>query len=218
MSNVFQFPAKKAKPEEPLPSGMAKPVNRYEKMEALEGSVGDVDLGLYVWLLKECGEHLAKDFPNPDGWTADDFVREALAYEIDTPLPGTVKFQLFGWFDPTKPTTDKPSEYSKLFCRIEQSRIEHKVDARHIVAENALKTLLQLTQGCIESAKPRMPLVQFMFPIYAIGGLCSTGAAVTHFRRPANDQEKYVVVLQDHKTNTEYRMEVWYSALKGDSP
>ncbi|MNU19623.1 hypothetical protein D3C71_78540 [compost metagenome] len=218
MSNVFKFPAKKPKPEEPTPSGMSKPINRYEKMEALEGSAGNVDLGLYVWLLKECGAHLAKDFPNPNGWTADDYVREALSYDINSPVPGTVKFQLFGWFDTTKPTTDKPGEYSKLFCRIEQSRIENKVEARHTLAENAMKTLLQLTTTCIESFKPYLPLVQFMFPIYAIGGLCSTGAAVTHFLRPASDKDKYTVVLQDHKTNTEYRMEVWYSALKGDSP
>jgi len=214
VSNVIQFPGRKAKA--PAEAPFAAIPGGEEKMAALDRAVGDEDLGWYVYLLKSYCERIVQ---NQEGVTAEELLRDNIAYFCHSPKSGVVNFELFGWGDETKRAgATRLREYMKLFCKIQQTRIEARFDHKTVVETNARDMLLALSEQAAEKAKPADPLAQHVFPVFAFGSLVGMGARVVQFRRPADEKDRLIVVFQDHRRNTEYRMEVWYSALKGDSP
>ena len=205
MSNVIQFPGRKPKAAESMQTVE-------EKIAALQLATGDADLGLYAWMIQEYSKHLEQVFPHLG--TADDFLRQNIAYDVRSPSPGVVNFELFGWVDDSKPKSTYGGDYMSLFCKISQTKITDSVKGSVERGRLCLAKLADLTQSYGKSLEPNFPLVQFMFPMMAIGYLASTGAVVSFYKVPWTIHEKIVVVMQDTKRNTEYRLEANFNALE----
>jgi len=202
MTNVIPF-ARRPQPE-PQPTDMGE-----LKIEKLTEAEADQDFGLYVWMLREYAKFLQEQTPAE----GVDYLKDVLAYEVESPSPGVVKFRLFGWSDLTQPRTEKPNEGSLVFVTISQSKIEEPAPPNYTKAQLCLAKLRGFLAAWTEHVAGPSPMVQFMAPMMFIGYICSTGAFIAHYRVPSEHSDKITVVLQHPKFSTEYRMEVDYHAL-----
>lgn len=206
MTNVLPFVRRQPKAE---PTPTRAPDLGLEKIKQLTQAEADQDFGLYVWMLREFASVLEEKYPAE----GVDYLRDVLAYEVDSPAPGQVKFELYGWVDPTKPRAEKPSTVSRVFLSITQTKIEEPVEPSHAKFELCMARLRAfITSWCEHVAGPD-PLAQFLATPLFLGYLASTGAFIAHYRIAANYDGKSVIVMQHPKFSTEYRVEADYSAL-----
>jgi hypothetical protein len=205
MTNVLPF-VRRPKAE-PAPTRTTDP--GLEKLTKLTQAEADQDFGLYVWMLREFASVLEQTYPRE----GVDYLRDLLAYEVDSPAPGQVKFELFGWVAPGQPRAEKPSTVSRVFLSITQSKIDEPVEPSHAKYELCLAKLRGFMASWAHHAAGDDPIPQWLATPLFLGYLASTGAFIAHYRVAANYHGKSIVVMQHPKFSTEYRVEVDYSAL-----
>lgn len=206
MTNVIPFARRQPK-SEPAPARPTDP--GLEKLKQLTQAEADQDFGLYVWMLREFARVLEEKQPIE----GVDYLRDILAYEVDSPAPGQVKFELFGWVAPGQPRAEKPSTVSRVFLSIAQTKIEEPVEPSYAKFELCLAKLRAFIVSWCEHVAGPDPMAQFLATPLFLGYLASTGAGIVHYRVATEYDGKSVIVMQNPKFSTEYRVEVDYSAL-----